>query len=92
MIDAIAKFLPHDAHCTKPDGGMFLWVTLPPQLSAIDLFNRSIETGVAFVPGAAFHASGGGENTMRLNFSNCDEQKIIEGIRRIGASIESMLD
>jgi 2-aminoadipate transaminase len=87
MIESIEKYFPPEARCTRPDGGMFLWVTLPEKMSAIDLFHRAIEKNVAFVPGAAFHVSGG-ENTLRLNFSNSDETRIVEGIRRIAAAIQ----
>jgi 2-aminoadipate transaminase len=89
MLAAIKNYFSPQVRCTHPDGGMFLWVTLPEKLSAIDLFHRAIEKNVAFVPGAAFHVSGG-ENTMRLNFSNSDETRIDEGIRRIAAAMEEI--
>jgi 2-aminoadipate transaminase len=87
MLSAIEKHLPRDIRCTHPEGGMFLWMTLPDGMSATDLFPRAVEKGVAFVPGPAFHANGGGENTMRLNFSNADEAKIEEGIKRLAAAM-----
>jgi 2-aminoadipate transaminase len=90
MIDAIKKYFPADVRCTRPDGGMFLWLTLPRNVLAIDLFERAIQKGVAFVPGPAFFACGGGENTMRLNFSNCDEPKIVEGISRLALAMQQM--
>jgi 2-aminoadipate transaminase len=88
MIDAIHRYLP-GVHCTEPSGGMFVWVTLPPGKSALELFHRAIEKGVAFVPGQAFFPRGGGENTMRLNFTNSDEQRIEDGIRRIAATMNA---
>jgi 2-aminoadipate transaminase len=87
MIDAIERYLPPDVKCTRPEGGMFLWLTLPDGISAVQLFERAIKLGVAFVPGVAFFAHGGGENMMRLNFSNCDEARIIEGIRRLASAM-----
>jgi 2-aminoadipate transaminase len=90
MIEAIQQYLPADVNCTHPDGGMFLWLTLPSGTSATDLFQIAIEKGVAFVPGQAFHASGGGENTMRLKFSNCDPPRIVEGIRRLASALGRM--
>jgi 2-aminoadipate transaminase len=75
---------------TRPEGGMFIWATLPANLSAMKLFDLAIPRGVAFVPGQAFHAGGGGENTLRLNFSNSDEARIEIGIRRLGAAIEEL--
>jgi 2-aminoadipate transaminase len=89
MIAAIQRHFPPGVRCTRPSGGMFLWITLPNEISALDLFHHAIEQAVAFVPGQAFHATGGGENTLRLNFSNCEEDKIDEGIRRIAAALKS---
>jgi 2-aminoadipate transaminase len=90
MLRAIAEHLPRDVRTTKPDGGMFLWATLPAGMSSPELFNLAIEQGVAFVPGQAFHVSGGGQNTLRLNFSNSDEARIDEGMRRLAAAMKQM--
>jgi 2-aminoadipate transaminase len=90
MIEAIGRFFPREVSCTRPKGGMFLWVTLPPGISAMDLFELAIQKGVAFVPGRAFVVHGGGENSLRLNFSNCDESRIVEGIQRLAAAMEQM--
>jgi 2-aminoadipate transaminase len=89
MIRAIEQYLPPETCCTRPDGGMFLWVTLPREISTTKLFHPAIKEGVAFVPGAAFHASGKGDNTMRLNFSNCDVDRIETGVRRLSQVILS---
>jgi 2-aminoadipate transaminase len=64
---------------------MFLWVTLPLGIEASDLLPAAVERGVAFVPGKAFFANGGGENTLRLNFSNASPDRIREGIARLGS-------
>ena len=69
---------------------MFLWLTLPDGVSSLRLFDLAIQRGVAFVPGPAFHAAGGGENTLRLNFSNCDEPRIVEGIKRLASALEEL--
>jgi 2-aminoadipate transaminase len=90
MLHAIGRHLPAEVRCTTPDGGMFLWVTLPANMSSLKLFNLAIEQGVAFVPGQAFHVNGGGESTMRLNFSNCDPTRIDKGMRRLAAAIGKM--
>jgi 2-aminoadipate transaminase len=87
MIHAIEMHFPREIRFTRPDGGMFLWVTLPAGLSAMKLFELAIARSVCFVPGAAFHACGGGENTLRLNFSNCEEQRIQIGIQRLAEAI-----
>ena len=62
---------------------MFLWMTLPEGMSALALFERALEQKVAFVPGQAFFAEGGGENTLRLNFSNSRPELIREGMERL---------
>ncbi|MBE9524919.1 MAG: aminotransferase class I/II-fold pyridoxal phosphate-dependent enzyme, partial [Chloroflexi bacterium] len=79
-------------HWTRPDGGMFLWVTLPKGMDSADILTKAVEKKVAFVPGSPFHANGGGENTMRLNFSNSSPEKIQEGIFRLGKVLSEMID
>ena len=91
MVEAIEESFPAGVEHTRPEGGMFLWVTLPEGISSLELFGRAIKENVAFVPGQAFFANGGGENTMRLNFSNSDEERIVEGIARLGLAINSMM-
>lgn len=91
MVKAIEESFPAGIEYTRPEGGMFLWVTLPEGMSSLELFNRAIKENVAFVPGQAFFANGGGANTMRLNFSNSDEERIMEGIARLGRAIKSMM-
>ena len=83
MVGAVKSLFPPDVICTEPEGGMFLWVTLPRGISAMTFFEKAIAQKVTFVPGAAFFSSGGGENTLRLNFSNCDEAMIEEGMTRL---------
>ena len=92
MQAAIAEHFPEGVSVTDPEGGMFLWVTLPEGVSATELLKRSVDCKVAFVPGAAFYVDGTGENTLRLNFSNADTQTIDEGIKRLGACIKACLD
>jgi len=72
---------------THPEGGLFLWGTLPENLNSTDVLKAAIEQKVAFVPGASFYPTGGGHNTMRLNFSNATPEKIMEGISRLGRVI-----
>ncbi|MGB9938165.1 MAG: PLP-dependent aminotransferase family protein [Methanobacterium sp.] len=92
MVSMIENHFPEGVKYTKPEGGMFLWVTLPEGLSSMDLFELSIKENVAFVPGKAFFADGGGNNTLRLNFSNADEEKIEEGIKRLGKAIHKLME
>ncbi|HWR04233.1 MAG TPA: PLP-dependent aminotransferase family protein [Humidesulfovibrio sp.] len=91
MQAAIAKHFPKNVHVTEPEGGMFLWVTLPEGVSATELLKRSVECKVAFVPGAAFFVDGTGENTLRLNYSNADAATIEEGIKRLAACMEGCM-
>jgi 2-aminoadipate transaminase len=83
MVSAIERYFPEGVEYTKPEGGMFLWVTLPGGISSTDLFDMAIKQKVAFVPGQAFFVDGSGQNTLRLNYSNSDEAQIDEGIRRL---------
>ena len=81
MVTAIEEHFPPEVIITRPEGGMFLWATLPERLSARILFEHAVKENVAFVPGTPFFVDGGGSDCMRLNFSNADEDKIEEGIR-----------
>ncbi len=85
MLSALAQHMPEGVHWTKPQGGMFIWVTLPPSMNSGELLARALdEAKVAFVPGEAVFADGTGTNTMRLSFSNSDEVTIRDGISRLG--------
>lgn len=90
MLSALAKYMPASTSWTKPEGGMFIWVTLPAGLDGAELLARSIETEkVAFVPGQAFFADRSGTNTLRLSFSCANEMMIEEGIQRLGRLIRN---
>ncbi|MFN4130624.1 MAG: PLP-dependent aminotransferase family protein, partial [Paracoccaceae bacterium] len=88
MLAALSREMPKGVEWTRPEGGMFVWITLPEGMDGADLLARSLETErVAFVPGRAFFADGSGGNTLRLSFSRADQAAIDEGIRRLGALI-----
>lgn len=87
MLDALATHFPHEASWTQPQGGLFIWATLPDYIDTTDLLARALRENVAFVPGRAAYLDGRGGSSMRLNFSGSDETQIREGIRRIGAVI-----
>jgi 2-aminoadipate transaminase len=91
MVRAIEAYFPTEVTFTRPLGGMFLWATLPAPLSALELFERAAAQKVVFVPGTPFFLDGGGVRNMRLNFSNAPEDKIEEGIRRLGTVMKQML-
>jgi 2-aminoadipate transaminase len=91
MFAALRKYFPASAHWTTPQGGLFLWVTLPECLDATVLLQAAIAENVAFVPGVSFFADGSGHHTFRLNFSNATPARIEEGIRRLGSVLERAL-
>ena len=84
MLEAMDELFPAEVTWTRPQGGMFLFVTLPKGMDATAIFEKAVERNVAYVPGAAFHALGGGENTLRMNFSYATPETIREGIARLG--------
>lgn len=91
MLEALARHMPEGVHWTRPEGGMFIWLTLPRGMDAADLLARAIEEkNLAFVPGRAFHADGTGENTLRLAFSCADGAMIEDGMNRLGALLRSL--
>lgn len=87
MFDALAEHFPREAQWTRPEGGMFIWATLPDYIDTTDLLARALRDNVAFVPGRAAYLDGRGGSSMRLNFSGVSEEEIREGIRRIGSVI-----
>lgn len=92
MLAALERHFPPQVRWTKPQGGLFLWLTLPEGLDSTELLQHALEREkVAFVPGASFFPRGGGERTCRLNFSYAAPDVIDEGIRRLGRVIESRL-
>jgi 2-aminoadipate transaminase len=84
MLAALQRDFPASVHWTRPAGGLFLWVTLPEAMDATMLLQAALAQHVAFVPGEPFFASGGGRNTLRLNFSNASPDEIKTGIARLG--------
>jgi len=91
MLDALAEHFPREAHWTHPQGGLFIWATLPDYIDTTDLLARALREHVAFVPGRAAYVDGRGGSSMRLNFSGVDEDKIREGIRRIGEIVREQV-
>jgi len=91
MLGAIDEEFPTGVSHTRPRGGLFLWVELPAAINARELLVECAARGVVFVPGGSFFPNGGHENTLRLNFSNMPEERIVEGIRRMGAVLRSCL-
>jgi len=91
MLDALAEQFPHEAEWTHPQGGLFVWATLPDYIDTTDLLARALEEHVAFVPGRAAYVDGRGGSSMRLNFSGVGEEEIREGVRRIGEIVREQV-
>ena len=91
MIAALESQLPHGTRFTRPQGGLFIWVEMPEALDARTLLALSLKRDVAFVPGDCFFPGGGHANTLRLNFSNMSEERIAEGIKRLGHTMRELL-
>ena len=89
MLAALDRHFPAGVSWTRPQGGMFLLVTLPESMDAGALLPRAIAEGVAFVPGEEFHPDGRGRNTLRLNFSNARSDRIETGIERLARLVAS---
>lgn len=91
MLDALEKEMPAGITWTHPEGGLFLWVTLPEGMDTTEIFYEAVKRNVAFVPGKPFYATEGGENSMRLNFSFQTPEKIQIGIARLGACLREFM-
>ncbi|MFA4823981.1 MAG: PLP-dependent aminotransferase family protein [Methanoregula sp.] len=88
MLDVMADTFPDSVTYTRPTGGMFVWITLPDGISSLDVFAAALKDHVAVLPGTPFYIDGGGKDTMRLNFSNSTDPKIITGIKRLALVIK----
>jgi 2-aminoadipate transaminase len=91
MLGALARHLPAGCRWTQPEGGLFLWVELPEKIDASELFHAALREKVAFVPGEPFWVGEPRRNTLRLNFSNADEERIAVGVARLGAAVRAAL-
>jgi 2-aminoadipate transaminase len=92
MLDALEQYFPPGTHWTHPQGGLFLWATLPQEIDTLALMPKAVENKVAYVPGSAFYPDGTGHNTFRLNFSNAKPEMIELGIRRLGQVVQAELN
>lgn len=87
MLRCFREQMPEGVKWTEPDGGLFLFVTLPPAMDAARLLEKAIRKNVAFVCGSVFYCNNEGHNTMRINFSFADEKDTSEGVRRLAEVI-----
>jgi 2-aminoadipate transaminase len=91
MVSMAAKYFPAGVTTTKPEGGMFMWVTLPEGISSMKLIEKAIAAKIVFVPGDPFYVKRTDANTMRLNYTNCDEAQIEEAIIRLSKVIREAI-
>jgi DNA-binding transcriptional MocR family regulator len=91
MLETMEKEFPKEVTFTKPEGGLFTWVTFPEHMDAAEVMKRSLEEKVAFVPGQSFFPNGQYKNHGRFNYSNMPEDKIVEGVKRLGKVLKSMM-
>jgi 2-aminoadipate transaminase len=92
LLGALAEHFPAEATWTQPEGGLFVWATLPTEIDTTDLLARALQRNVAFVPGRGAYLDGRGGSSMRLNFSGVGDAEIREGVRRIGEVITEQLE
>jgi 2-aminoadipate transaminase len=93
MVESLREHFPAQATWTEPDGGLFIWATLPDYIDTSDLLAKALREDVAFVPGqAAYAEEGRGRSSMRLNFSGVSADEIREGIRRIGNAVAEQVE
>lgn len=91
MMKTMKEEFPDEVKFTYPEGGLFTWVELPEHINSRDLAIKAIDNNVAFVPGDPFYPNGGKFNNFRLNYSNMNEDRIVEGIKRLAKAIKEML-
>jgi 2-aminoadipate transaminase len=92
MLAALDRYFPPEVTWTRPQGGLFLWVTFPEDIDAADLLKVAVQDQkVAFVPGTSFFADGSVHNTARFNFSYCNEKTIEEGIGRLSIALKKFM-
>ncbi len=91
MMKTMEEEFPKEVKFTYPEGGLFTWVVLPKHMNARDVAIKALEKNVAFVPGGSFFPNGGNENTFRMNYSNMDEERIVEGVKRLGEVLREMM-
>lgn len=92
MLEMLERYFPPEARWTRPQGGLFLWVSLPEGVDTAELLPVAVEHNVAFVPGIAFHPGGGRSSSFRLNFSSSTPEQIEEGMRRLGEVVAEALE
>ncbi|MBO4595082.1 MAG: PLP-dependent aminotransferase family protein [Bacteroidales bacterium] len=88
MLSLLDKYMPEGVSWTRPEGGLFLWLTLPESIDTVALYDRALAAGVAYVAGSFFYPDGSHRNTMRLNFSFLDSSRMEEGVRLLASLLK----
>ena len=91
MLGLLEKYMPAGTSWTHPDGGLFLWLTLPESIDTVALYDEALSAGVAYVAGSFFYPDGSHRNTMRLNFSFIEESKMEPGIKLLASVLAKAL-
>ena len=91
LLSLLEEHMPQGVKWTHPEGGLFLFLTMPEGFEAVKFYDRALDAGVAYVAGEFFHPDGSGKNTMRLNFSFMTEDKIRAGIKLLADLLKTEL-
>ena len=91
MIEAMEREFPPEVTFTRPEGGLFLWVTLPDHISTTEMLSKAVEAKVAYVPGKPFYPHEDIDTHLRLNFCNATPEKIKEGVKRLAGVFNEVL-
>ena len=91
LLEQLEKNMPDNVSWTHPEGGLFLFLTMPDGFDAVRFYDKALDAGVAYVAGEFFHTGGAGKNTMRMNFSFMSEQKICEGVKLLSELLREEL-
>ena len=92
MLSLLEKHMPQEVHWTHPQGGLFLFLTMPGDFDAVKFYDTALDAGVAYVAGEFFHPDGSGKNTMRMNFSFMSPEKITDGVRLLAGLLRAEID
>jgi 2-aminoadipate transaminase len=91
MTTLMEEHFPKSVKWTRPEGGLFMWVEVPDHINTMELLEKAVEKKVAYVPGTVFYPDETGLNTMRLNFSNAQPDRIVEGMKRLGKVLQEAI-
>ena len=91
LLELLQKHMPQGVKWTHPEGGLFLFLTMPEGFEAVRFYDKALDAGVAYVAGEFFHPDGSGKNTMRMNFSFMTHERIAEGVKLLASLLAEEL-